>query len=41
MFGGRLYLSMAHTMEDIDKTLEAADVAMKKMHDNDYKYIAE
>lgn len=41
MFGGRLYISMAHTMEDVDRTLEAVDVAMKKMHDNNYKYIAE
>lgn len=41
MFGGKWYISMSHTKEDIEKTLQAADIAMKKMRDNNYKFIAE
>jgi len=31
MFGGRWYVNAAHTMEDAEKTLEAADKSMKAM----------
>ena len=41
MFGGKWYISMSHTEEDIAKTLEAADVAFKKMKANNLKYIPE
>ncbi len=39
--GGKWYISMSHTEEDIAKTLEAVDEAMKKMRENNFKYIAE
>lgn len=41
MFGGKWYISMSHTKEDIEKTLEAADTAFKKMKANNLKYVAE
>lgn len=41
MYGGKWYVSMSHTEEDAEKTLEAVDYAMKKMRENDMKYVAE
>lgn len=40
MFGGRWYVNASHTMEDAEKTLAAADKAMKALKENNYNYIA-
>lgn len=34
MFGGRWYVNASHTMEAAKKTLEAADIAMRKLKEN-------
>ena len=39
MFGGRWYVNASHTVEDAEKTLEAADKAMKSLKENNYKYV--
>lgn len=38
MFGGRWYMHAQHSMEDIDKTLEAADKSMKALKENFIPY---
>lgn len=39
MFGGRWYVNAQHTMEDAEKTLAAADKAMKSLKENNYKFV--
>ena len=41
MFGGRWYVNISHSQEDIDKTLIAIDKAMKAMKENNMKYVQE
>lgn len=41
MFGGRWYVNASHTMEDAEKTLIAADKAMKALKENNYKFVIE
>ena len=39
MHGGRWYVNAQHSMEDAEKTLEAADKSMKALAENDYKFV--
>lgn len=40
MFGGRWYMTSAHTDEDVAKTIDAAEKSMKAMVENNFEYVA-
>ena len=41
MFGGRWYMTSAHSDEDIAKTIDAAEKSMQAMVKNNFEYVAE